>query len=156
MRNLALAFILVLSLSSCTQSKTDLLKSSKQLLLRLEERKISEDIITEYRLFDSALVNKTVIYSSEHLDSEGDSKGFETSFEQVKISKLKVLSQQIQELRELEHRNYFPWKKDFYERGDVIKFEIQGDNGLAKTFYYYTGDTKAPDIFGLIYKQFKN
>ena len=88
MRKLVLAFIFIASLSSCTQSKTDLLSSSKQLILRLEERKISEDIITEYRLYDSGLINKTVIYSSEQLDSEGDSKGFETSFEQIKISKL--------------------------------------------------------------------
>lgn len=133
--NKIIAVILIFLLSSCNQDS--------RLLLKIENREIKKDKITEYRFFENGLVNITVTYS----DSEKDL--FSSKFHKLKSKEIISI---LNKLQKLNYHNDFPWQEDFYQRGDVIKIEfldkieiqIPKENKIQtiqapQTYYFYTG-----------------
>ncbi len=137
---------LILLLIICSLTACKPVASSKPnettLILRAELREISADLIREFRFFDSGLVEETIIYSGADKP-----KLFTTNFYQLGNLELKNLNKQIQELSSHSYENQFPWKEDFYKRGNVVKFEYAMADGLPHSTYYYTGHENSPKIF---------
>ena len=140
MRSLLLLLI-ICSLTACkpvTSSKPN----ETTLILRAELREINQDLIREFRFFDTGLVEETVIYSGAKKPEL-----FSTNFYQLASAQLNSLTKQIKELSSKSYENQFPWKEDFYKRGNVVKFEYAMADGLPHSTYYYTGHESSPEIF---------
>ena len=121
-----------------------------KLLFSVQKRGISADRISEHRFFSSGLVETTIIH-----DSKNPGELFQTKF-----NKSKPATELLSKIQELDYHNHFPWKEDFYKRGDVIKVQFpkliptqvlkageQASSVLVnKTYYFYSGDEDAPSI----------
>lgn len=145
------------------QSSCGFAPQETRLLFRVEERNFSEDIITEYRVFENGLVNTTITHNSSNKDESDKSYLYASSFKKLSAAELKEARAYSQELKVLEHHNYFPWKEDFYQRGDVIKIEFVDDFSpiavddseldpvaMPKTFIFYTGLDDNPELLDSI------
>lgn len=146
------AYILCIILTACTPASIN----TTDLLYKVELRNITADEITEYRFFKNGLVNSTVIHSTSHNEELFQSK-FQT-LDQDQISEMLLLRKRLQEC---DYHNHFPWKEDFYKRGNVVKIEFPdliqpkyiSDPAKAKeilvgkTYYYYDGETESPREF---------
>ncbi len=144
------AALLILSLSACKPISQP--PSDSTLILRAELREITLDLIREFRFFDTGLIEETVIYSGK----PSSMKLFATKFYQLSENQTTKLIRQTEELSKTNHQNQFPWKEDFYKRGDVIKFEYAAKDGLAHTSYYYSGHSDSPEIFKTLAELIKN
>lgn len=146
MRNLIIIQCIVFALSSCAKSYP------QQLSFRVEDRNIADDSITEYRFFENGLVNRTQTYSAKELFS---SKFIELDKKQTEQVKAILVA-----LQKLDYINDFPWKEDYYKRGNVMKIEFPDEVELKffankpsktinipQTFYFYTGHEKQPQVF---------
>jgi hypothetical protein len=65
------------------------------------------------------------------------------------------------QLRELDYHNHFPWKEEFYKRGNVVKIEFPDlvkpsfisepakvqEILIDKVYYYYDGEAESPRVF---------
>lgn len=136
--------ILTILLTSCSNPKVS------KLLFKIESRDIAQDQITEYRYFDNGQVEKTILHNSSN-----NSELFTTSFKQAK-PQIELLNK----LQNLDYHNHFPWKQDYYKRGNVLKVEFpkkikpqyitdtkQGTEIMVnQTYFFYTGDEKAPEL----------
>ncbi len=139
-------------LAACSQSNF----KDTELLYRIELRNITEDQITEYRFFKNGLVNETITHSTSH-NADLYHSEFQT-LDGIQTSEAIELQKQLQAL---DYHNHFPWKEDFYKRGNVIKIEFPASikpkfinqPGEAqevlvnKTYYYYDGETESPKVF---------
>lgn len=139
-----LLILLSLVLTSCN------LPAQDKLLFSIEKRNISEDRISEHRFFASGLVESTITHDSSNPDNL-----FQTQFH-----KSKSATELLDKLQALDYHNHFPWKEEFYKRGDVIKVQfpkfiesqtLKASDQAAqvlvnKTYYFYTGDEQAPEI----------
>ena len=147
-----LLYLFCLILAACSQANF----KDTELLYQVEFRNIAEDQITEYRFFKNGLVNDTITHSTSHNTELFHSKF--TTLNQTEISQVIELQKQLQEL---DYHNHFPWKEDFYKRGNVIKIELPklikpqfiNEPGevkeilVNKTYYYYDGETDSPTVF---------
>jgi len=134
-----------------------------ELLFRVELRDIQLDRISEYRIFSNGLMNKTILNATNNPDEL-----FGSEFLYLKPETLKSLQGYLNQLRELDYHNDFPWKEDFYQRGNVVKFEFLDYYDIAylpqakpqepqqillpRVFYYYSGHQDSPKIFAEIIK----
>ncbi len=147
-----LCYILCIFLTACSQANF----KDTELLYRVEFRNISEDQITEYRFFKNGLVNETIIHSTSHNADLFHSKFITLDPEQ------KILAIDLQkQLQELDYHNHFPWKEEFYKRGNVVKIEFPDlikpkfineateaqEILINKTYYYYDGETESAEVF---------
>jgi hypothetical protein len=156
----AISFLLLLVLSfSCTPISPQ----RTELLFRVELRDIELDRISEYRIFTNGLINKTILNATNNPDEL-----FGSEFSYLRPETLKSLKDYLNQLRELDYHNDFPWKEDFYQRGNVIKFEFLDYYDIAylpqaksrepkqillpRVFYYYSGHQDSPKIFTEIVK----
>jgi len=135
----AIIVLISICLSAC-KPVTNTGAQNTKLILRVEQRQIQLDTIREYRFFDSGLVEETIIYS-------GGAGLFDTKFYQLGSLELSELKTQIKTLSSNSYENQFPWQEDFYQRGDVIKFEYAKADALPHSSYYYTGHEDAPEVF---------
>jgi hypothetical protein len=129
-----------------------------QLLLKIEKRDVVNDTILEYRIFTNGILNKTFIHSTN--DS---AKLYSSEFYQMKRKQFQTLQTLHKQLTELDYHNDFPWKEDFYQRGNVVKFEFLDLYDIAyipqtkskspkqilspKVFYFYSGHQDSPKLF---------
>ena len=132
-----------------------------QLLYSLEERDMTKSRILEYRVHENGLVFKTI----DSLDTriyKADSKFLDQAH------KL------IEEVQKVDYHNYFPWKEDLGEKGDIINIEFPGmiklncfqeilennskckDGFAPKTYLYYTGHEESPKVFEELLKLTKS
>lgn len=139
-----LLLLLTIFLTACTQPE------ATQLLFKIEARDITQDQITEYRFFDNGLKETTIIHSSSN-----NQDLFKTSFKQNEPA-IELLIK----LQNLDYHNHFPWKQDYYKRGNVYKVEFpkkikpdyitdnKQDTELLvnKTYFFYSGDENAPEL----------
>jgi hypothetical protein len=136
---------IVILLSSCSKPIPE------RLLFRVEQRNISNDTITEYRFWDTGLVNTTILYGQKDL--------FSSTFQQLDKQTTQAAKDILLALQKLDYINDFPWKEDYYQRGDLIKVEFPDQVDLkmfvakndkrvtiAQTFYFYTGHNKQPQL----------
>lgn len=139
------------------------------LLIELEERDIKQDKIQRYELFDNGLLVENVIHEGDA--SKGDLYKSEMKIvKQEKIAKVKSL---VEQLQNLEYSNFFPWKEDYYDRGNVVKFKfpdeiklncfkrkLEAQNAdstaecpdalVSQVYVYYTGHQESPELFAEI------
>ena len=154
-----IVFCLVFFSFSCARISTQ----KTELLFRVELRDIQLDRISEYRIFTNGLINKTILNATNNPDEL-----FGSEFSYLRPETLKSLKDYLNQLRELDYHNDFPWKEDFYQRGNVIKFEFLDYYDIAylpqaksrepkqillpRVFYYYSGHQDSPKIFTEIVK----
>lgn len=142
MQKFIAGLLILLSLNSCNTVPPE-----TTLILDLEQRIFSKDIIVSYQAFENTIVKKT--YTHNTYEPE---KLFKTQFKSLGEGGLKELKSKISELKELDYHNSFPWKEDYSKRSDVYKFqflkEIQTNAFNKKdsvsvlvpqTYYYYSG-----------------
>lgn len=148
-------FLLIIScLLFCSACNIVPQSSSTRLLYTIEYRDISKDQITEHRVFDNGLVNKTILH-----DTSNDAHLFKSEFYKLKAKELKKAIQYQKDLQKLDYNNDFPWKKDFYARGNIVKISFpdkvkpqyildpksaKQELLLERVFYYY-GVTSPPN-----------
>ncbi len=141
---------IILTLTACKPvTKTP---SDTKLILRAELREISRDLIREFRFFETGLIEETTIYSGKPSTTEL----FSTRFYQLSENQTAKLKKQTEELSKTKYQNQFPWKEDFYQRGDVVKFEYAASDELPHSCYYYTGHSDSPEIFKTLTELIKN
>lgn len=143
---LVILLLIICGITAC-KPVTNTKPSDTTLILRAELREISADLIREFRFFDTGLVEETVIYSGAKKPAL-----FSTNFYQLGDLQLKNLIKQIQELSSKSYENQFPWKEDFYKRGDVLKLEYAMADRLPHSTYYYTGHEDSPEIFKSLFE----
>lgn len=146
----------LLILSTCSASFAS---HHAKMLLKVEERNIDSDEIIEYQLFDdnqNGLIVKTITANPNN-----ESKLFNSEFKTIEKKQLDKLKEHITGLQALEYENDFPWKEDYYKRGDVYriifadKITLKNFDTKAspkeilspKTFYYYQGHKENPELF---------
>ena len=156
-----ITLVLLLCSSSCSEELAN--KTLKELadetlatkmLFKVEYREFFKDRITEYRFFDDALLNTTVLHDPGVQDANFTS--FDTKLRRIsplKFAKAKLIHNK---LKHLKYKNTFPWKENFSDRGDVVRiFCIQEEKPvladkdgkypkvlLSKVFIFYTGHIK--------------
>ncbi len=152
-RSLLLSFLLI---NTCLASQA---VHHAKMLLKVEERNIDSDEIYEYQLFDdnqNGLIVKTI-----SANPNNETKLFNSEFKTIEKKQLDKLKEHIAGLQALEYENDFPWKEDYYKRGDVYriifvdKITINNFDTKAnpkeilspKTFYYYQGRKDSPELF---------
>jgi len=154
MRYLVLCLIF---LSACSMPVLNIDFGTKEkalqtkLLYRLEERDMEKSKIIEYRVHENGLVFKTV-------DS------LKTKIYKASPDFMDEAKKLIAEVSKVDYHNYFPWKEDLSEKGDIINIEFPGiiklncfkqniekskckDGFAAKTYLYYTGHEESPKVF---------
>lgn len=148
--------IALIAIGSCLTSQAS---HHAKMLLKVEERSIDSDEIFEYQLFDdnqNGLIVKTI-----SANPNNESKLFNSEFKTIEKKQLDKLKEHIAGLQALEYENDFPWKEDYYKRGDVYriifvdKITINNFDTKAnpkeimspKTFYYYQGHKENPELF---------
>lgn len=146
---------LCLILSSCSTQRQE---QNTQLILRIENRDIVSDTINEYRFFADGTFNSTTIHSSN-----APEKLYQSSFKKLSKIDLDQVLKFHEELRKLDYHNDFPWKEDFYKRGNVVRIEFADTIKLnyppstgtetvtellsPQIYYYYTGHEDSPALF---------
>ncbi len=145
-------YLLCILLSACTSAQIE----DSRLLYKIEFRNISEDRITEYRVFGNGLVNETVIHSSNK-----NTELFTSKFKTLNEDQINTAIQLQKQLQELDYHNHFPWKEEFYKRGNVIKIEFPKlikpqfinepseakELAINQTYFYYDGESESPKVF---------
>ena len=144
--------IFFIILTACTQASV----TTTELLYKVELRNISADEITEYRFFKNGLVNYTVTHSTSH-----NADLFQSKFQTLDSDQIIEMISLQRGLQELDYYNHFPWKEDFYKRGNVVKIEFPDlvkpsfitEPGkveeilVDKVYYYYDGEAESPKVF---------
>ncbi len=139
-------------LAACSQSSF----KDTELLYRIEFRNIAQDTITEYRFFKNGMVNETILHSTAI-----NGGVFHSEFKALDETQTNQAIELQKQLQELDYHNHFPWKEEFYKRGNVVKIEFpdliqpqfineanQAKEILVnKTYYYYDGETESPAVF---------
>lgn len=153
---LIIVFASLSASSSCSSTRIE--SSSTKLLFKVELRDISNDTITEFRVFENDLLNKTIIHSTANSAAE-HSDLFISKFVKLNDEQGRQTKDFLRKLQELDYKNFFPWKEDFYKRGNVIKFEfpaqikVQNRNiAVPKVFFFYEGHPDSPELFHQINK----
>lgn len=137
------AILALFILNSCT-SKQEISLENK-LLFTVEKRDIAKDEITEFRFFDTGLRSQLITHSSTKQEDLNSNKL--SSLPKADLEK--ILSLQAK-LEKLDYQNSFPWKEDFYKRGDVYKVIISKEIAGIKTpttYYFYSGQDDNPKVF---------
>jgi len=154
-----IVIFLSLFLTACQQLKQPAKQELKQskLLFRVEKRDITIDEITEYRVFDNGYFNKTIIHSTNKPENLNLSW-----FHDLNGSQLTTAQDYLKQLQNLDYQNDFPWKEEYFKRGNVIKIQFpdqvkinyatkanQGEPmvSVPQTFYYYQGHEDSPELF---------
>lgn len=151
----------------CDKCKTNSEETS--LLVELEERNIQQDRISRYEFFDNGLLVKNIVHQGDA--SKGDLYKSEMKIiDPEKVERAKIF---VEKLQKLEYSNFFPWKEDYYQRGNVVKFKFPDliklncfkeklgsklnsdldecpDAFVSQVFVYYTGHTESPELFAEI------
>lgn len=160
MRNLVFAIgFLIILLSSCSSVTAN---HNAKLLFRVEERLIESDTIYEYDIFDDGLITKINTHNTND-----ETKLFNSEFKTLEKKRLVKFKDYLSQLEKLDYENDFPWKEDFYKRGNIYRIMFINkvtpsyfkdvDPKLAskklsiqKVFYYYDGHKDSPEIFSKI------
>lgn len=149
-------FGILLFLSSC--SNLDSFNKTK-LLFTLENRDVKADEITEYRFFENGYLNITSTQNSNKTE-----KLYDSSFKKLNQSQLSQSLYYQAQLQKLDFQNSFPWKENYYKRGNVIRLIFPDKHMLnlknnkekeilsPRVFYYYQGLENMPELFGKILK----
>jgi hypothetical protein len=131
----------------------------KNLLFRVEYRDINKDRIIEYRFFNTSEVEISVLHDPGKYNPKFTT--YNTVLKPVSQANFTQVNNIASSLKTFNYKNYYPWKEDYDERGNVLKIEtIQNiqpevfaknqnpeNINVVKVFYYYTGHQDAPVLF---------
>lgn len=114
----SLVFLTVILCVSCTKSKSP---DQNHLVIIIEERKFPEDQIIEKRFYTDGLLNTSVLHDS---NDSTKTNLFSSEFKTLSSSEQKKFNKFLEEIKATEHHNEFPWREDFYKKGNIIKVQF--------------------------------